>query len=187
MKLLNMQDIAIIDAFPVYDCEKTVLNIGCGEGRVDFHLAEMGYRVYATDIKRHDSWKDSKNLTFHIADVFDLSSMPIQEPDIIICSQVLEHIENYGMAIVNMIALAKTRIVITIPYRDSFKSPGHRHFWDDKENGKFKNIDEFKGFYRPYSVAISKIRTKPKDEGTNKYGYLIIIDKRQNLMGEEAK
>lgn len=185
MKPLDMKDIAIIDAFPVYDIkQKTVLSIGCGDGKIDFHLAEMGYRVYATDIKKYNTWENSENLTFHVADVFDLSSMPIEEPDIIICSQVLEHLGAYGMAIVNMIALAKTRIVITVPYRDSFKSPDHRHFWDDEENGKFKDVNEFEGFYRPYSVAISKIRTKPKDAGTNKYGYLIIIDKRQNLMGE---
>ena len=46
-----MKDIAIIDAFPVYNCQKKVLNVGCGEGRIDYHLASIGYKVYATDIK----------------------------------------------------------------------------------------------------------------------------------------
>ena len=187
IKPLDMKDIAIIDAFPVYNCNKTVLNVGCGDGRVDFYLAEMGYRVWAVDIERYNEWENSENLTFHIADIFDLSSMPIQRPDIIICSQVLEHLENYGMALVNMMALAKARIVITIPYRTSFRSPDHRHFWDDKKNGKFKDIHEFEHICHPNSVAISKIRTKPKDVGTNKYGYLITIDKRQGIMGEGTK
>lgn len=187
MKPLDMKDIAIIDAFPVYDCKKTVLNIGCGDGRIDFHLAEMGHRIWAVDIKRYSEWKDSENLTFHVGNIFDLSSMPIQEPDIIICSQVLEHIEGYEMALVNMMALAKIRIIITIPYRDSFGSPGHIHFWDDNATGRFKDINEFKRICNPNSVAISKIRTKPKDEGTNRYGYLIIIDKRQNLMLEGTR
>jgi len=52
MKALDIRDISIIDAFPVYDHEKTILNIGCGEGRIDSYLASIGYRVYATDIDR---------------------------------------------------------------------------------------------------------------------------------------
>lgn len=187
MKPLDIRDVAIIDAFPVYDIErKIVLNIGCGKGRIDFHLASMGYRIYATDIIKKDTWKDSENLTFHRADIFDLSSMPRQESDIIICSEVLEHIENYKMALVNMMALAKTRIIITIPYQKSFNGTIHRHFWGDKESGEFKDINEFKYICHPYSVAISKIRTKPKDAGTKRYCYLIIIDKRQNLMGKRT-
>lgn len=181
IKPLDMKEIAIIDAFPVYDRIKTVLDIGCGEGKMDYHLAEMGYRVYAVDVKKYDTWADSEIITFHVADIFDLSSMPITEPDIVICSQVLEHLNGYGMALVNMMALAKVRIVITVPYRGSFKSPDHRHFWDDKAMGQFKDINEFKCICRPSSVAISKIRTKPKDAGTNKFCYLITIDKRQNL------
>lgn len=184
MKPLDMKDIAIIDAFPVYDCSKKVLNIGCGPGRIDFHLAEMGYRVWAIDIKKYDEWRDSENLTFHVADLFDLSSMPVREPDIIICSQVLEHIVGYKMALINMMTLAKTRIVITIPYRKSFLHSEHTHFWDDKENGKFKDVNEFKHVCYPNSVSISKIKTKLKDAAKNKGGYLIIIDKRQNLMSE---
>ena len=187
MKPLDMKDIAMIDAFPVYDSRKTVLNIGCGDGRIDFHLAEMGYRVCAVDIKKYDTWENSENLTFHVADIFDLSSIPTLEPDTIICSQVLEHLGNYGMALINMMALAKTKIIITIPYRNSFKSPDHRHFWDDNAMGRFKDVNEFKRICHPNSVAISKIRTKPKDAGTNRYGYLIIIDKRQNLMLEGTK
>ncbi|TES92945.1 MAG: class I SAM-dependent methyltransferase [Candidatus Cloacimonadota bacterium] len=181
-KPLDMKDIAIIDAFPVYDCRKTVLNLGCGPGRIDFHLVKMGYRIWAIDIKRYSEWKDSENLTFHVADIFDLASMPIREPDIIICSQVLEHLESYGIALVNMMALARVRIIITIPYKHSFGSPGHRHFWDDKKNGEFKDVNEFKRICHPNGVAISKIRTKSKDAKTNKYNYLITVDKRQNLM-----
>lgn len=181
-KPLDMKDVAIIDAFPVYDCGRKVLSAGCGDGRIDFHLAGMGYRIWAFDIKRYDTWKDSENLTFHVGNIFDLSSMPIQEPDIIICSQVLEHIEGYKIALINMMALARTRIIITIPYRYSFSSPEHIHFWDDRESSKFKDVHEFQTLCHPYAVAISKIRTKPKDAKTKKYDYLIVVDKRQNYM-----
>ena len=184
MKPLDMRDIAIIDAFPVYDCSKIVLNVGCGEGRIDFHLAEMGYRVCAVDIKRYDTWENSESLTFHVADIFDLSSLPVSTADVVICSQVLEHLSGYKTALVNLIALAGIRLIITVPYRASFKSPDHRNFWSDNEEGRYEDIHEFIKLGLPYSVAISKIRTKPKDAGTNKYGYLITLDKRQSFMRE---
>lgn len=184
MKPLDMKDTAIIDAFPVYDCNKTVLNIGCGDGRIDFHLAKMGYRICAVDTKKYDTWVNSKNLTFHVADIFDLSNIPVETADVVICSQVLEHLNGYKAALVNLLALTGMRLIITIPYRNSFKSPGHRHHWNDREEGRYKDIHEFINLCLPYSVAISKIRTKPKDVGTNKYDYLIIIDKRQNIMSE---
>jgi len=176
MKPLDMKDIAIIDAFPVYDCERRVLSVGCGDGRIDFHLARMGYRVYAFDSKTYDTWVDGKNLTFHKADIFEPQNLP--SAPIVICSQVLEHIKNYKKSLVNLVMLAEIRLIITVPYKYSFASADHRNRWDDG------NIHKFRGHCQPYAVAISKIRTKPKDAKTGKFSYLIIVDKRQNYIRE---
>lgn len=175
---LDMRDMAIIDAFPTYDVrEKTILNIGCGEGRIDFHLANMGYRVYATDIKRYETWINGSNPSFHISDIFDLSSIPVSYASIVVCSQVLKHLSGYKMAMVNLFALTDIRLIITVPYRYSFNSPDHCNYWDDSELGIFKDINEFVELCKPYSTSISKIRTKPKDKTRNKYDYLITVDK----------
>lgn len=189
MKPLDIRDIAIIDAFPIYNCQKTVLNVGCGEGRIDYHLVKMGYMVYATDIINQTRWPYNlpHSLHFHKSDVFDPPSFPIQCSPIVICSQVLEHLKGYKMALVHLLALTEIRLIITFPYRTSFFSPDHCNFWDDKPSEKFKDVHEFIEICKPYSVSISKIRTKPKDAETNSCGYLIIIDKRQNLMGEKTK
>lgn len=187
MKSLDMRDIAIIDAFPVYRFEKTILNIGCGEGRIDYHLANINYRVYATDMKRDASWRDHENLTFHEADIFDLASFPVPSASIVICSEVLEHLIGYKVALVHLIALANIRLIITVPYRDSFGSPGHRHYWDDKASNACKDVNEFIGLCKPYSVSISKIRTKPRDVEMEQYEYLITVDKRQNFNRETRK
>lgn len=184
MRVLDMRDISIIDAFPAYDCEKTVLNIGCGEGRIDFYLASMGYRVYATDIARADAWEDSELLTFHESDIFDLSSLPVLSASVVICSQVLEHLKGYKMALVNLIALTGVRLIITVPHRQSFNHPSHCNYWGDSESDKHGDICEFIKLCAPYSVSISKIRTKPEDVERHQYNYLIIIDKRQNLNQE---
>jgi len=180
MQPLDMKDIAIIDAFPVYDHEKTVLSAGCGDGRIDFHLAIMGYRVHAFDSKPYDTWVDGKNLTFKKADIFEMQNLP--SSPIVICSQVLEHIKEYKHALAILIALAEIRLVITIPYRKSFNGSGGEHcnFWDDRAFGEFKDVHEFQTLCHPYAVAISKVRTKSQDSNTDKYDYLIIIDKRQN-------
>ena len=172
MKPLDMKDIAIIDAFPAYDCERRVLDVGCGDGRIDFHLAEMGYKIYAFDSKPYDTWRNGESLTFHIENLFkpqDLSPAPI-----VICSQVLEHLKEYNGALANLVMLAEIRLIITVPYKFSFSDPGHCNHWTDG------NVDEFKSICHPYAVSISKIRTKPKDAKTDRYNYLIIVDKRQN-------
>ena len=171
---LTMKDIAIIDAFPVYDCPKIVLNVGCGKGRIDYHLARMGYHVYATDIKRYeDDWQEKGNLSFHVADIFDLSSFPVESAPIVICSQMLEHLRDYKKAFANLIALAEVRLVITFPRERSFHSPGHVNFWDDD------SVVEFKELCEPYFISLSKIATRPEDMSRRWRDYLIIIDKRQ--------
>jgi len=177
---LDMKDIAIIDAFPVYDYERRILNVGCGAGRIDFHLAEMGYRVDAFDVKIYDTWADKKNLTFRKADIFEPQNL--ESAPIAICSQMLEHLKEHKRALVNLLALAEVRLVITIPYRKSFNGSGGEHcnFWDDHVAGEFKDVHEFHTLCHPFAVAISKIRTKPKDSKTDKYDYLIVVDKRQN-------
>lgn len=195
MRTLDIRDISMIDALPVYDHEKTVLNVGCGEGRIDFYLASMGYRVYATDIARKDTWKDSGNLTFHESDIFDLSSFPVRDASIVLCSQVLEHVKEYRVALANLVDLATVRLIVTIPYRKSFSSPEHVNFWDDEDHNvapgslpsyhEYKDVHEFVGLCRPYMVAVSKIRTKPEDVEKRQYNYLIVVDKRQNFNRED--
>lgn len=184
MKELDIRDVAIIDAFPVYKLEKIVLNVGCGEGRIDYYLAKANYQVYATDIKRCETWQNRENLTFHEADIFDLSSFPVASTPIVICSQSLEHLREYKTAIAHLLALTEGRLIITVPYGRSFFDPSHVNFWTDNgflAGSVCKDIHEFITLCAPFSTAISKIRTKPEDVERGKYNYLIIIDKRQDL------
>ena len=173
MQELDMKEIAIIDALPVYNCEKAILNVGCGFGKMDFHLARMGYQVYATDIKPHDTWQDKERLNFHTSNIFDLASFPISSIPIVICSQVLEHLRDYEKALINLMKLTEIRLIITFPYKRSFNSPTHVNFWDEG------NIGEFTKLCKPYLVSLSKIITKSKDRASGHRDYLMIIDKRQ--------
>lgn len=182
MKPLDIRDIAIIDAFPTYEYQKKVLNVGCGEGRIDWWLTQLGYRVHATDIENHTKWpvNNFRNFGFWKSDIFDLSSFPTQSSPIVICINVLEHLKGYKLALVNLIALTGVRLVITVPHKRSFMCSEHVNFWADKASKEFKDIHEFVTFCQPYSTSISKIRTKPQDAGDT-YNYLIVVDKRQNI------
>ena len=177
IKPLNMKDMAIITAFPQSNHKKVVLEVGCGDGKIDWYLAEMGYRVYGTDIQYYNTWIDNENPSFHKSDIFDLSTFPIKSSPVVICSQVLEHLREYRLALVHLIAFTEVRLIITLPHRRSFRSSGHVNFWDDKASGKFKDVHEFIELCRPHSVSLSKIITKPKDAETGQRNYLMVIDK----------
>lgn len=191
MGKLNMKDIAIIDAFPAYDYPKTVLEVGCGDGKLDFYLAEMGYRVYGTDIKEYKTWRNPpeglshmvyKKLQFSKSDIFDLSSFPTKCASVVIASEVLEHLSNWKLALVHLIALAGVRLIITIPWKRSFMHPTHCNFWNDKEPyPQARDVHEFIDICKPFSTSISRIRTKPEDVGVGQYAYLIVVDKRQGF------
>lgn len=121
---MDLKDIAIINSFPVIINDPVVLNVGCGLGRIDYHIANLGYKVYAVDWKKRSTWanidKPNINLKYYIADIFDLKSFPIKKAPVVICSQVLEHLKNYRAAIKNMLGLTENRLIITVPFEKSF-------------------------------------------------------------------
>ena len=188
---LNMRDIAMIDAFPVYSVDfPIVLDIGCGKGRIDRYLCRNGYRVYGVDLRWPEEWFDGTkwipNLSFHEGNIFDLSTMPVESAPIVVCSETLEHLPEYKEALANLIALTEIRLIITVPHKKSFNSKlpppdNHVNFWADEEGDEFKSIYEFVDLCKPYTVAISKIRTKVKDEKLNQRSYILTVDKRQGF------
>jgi SAM-dependent methyltransferase len=183
MKPLDIRDISIIDAFPCFEQDKRVLNVGCGEGRIDYHLNMLGYRVLATDYKAQYEFQECDGLEFRELDILRPETFPSPFP-IVICSEVLEHLVEWRKALKNLIGLAETRLILTFPHRRSYGNTepppvGHCNFWDDRANGEFRDVNEFKGLCRPYVVSISRIRTKPRDVQMGQWDYLVVVDKRQ--------
>lgn len=188
---LNMRDIAMIDAFPVYDVTiPIVLDVGCGAGHIGFYLCRNGYQFIGVDLREHEEWyihgKWPASLSFHTGNIFDVSTMPVESAPIVICSETLEHLPDYKEALKNLIDLTEIRLIITVPFKKSFNSnlpppDNHVNFWTDEGSGKFKSIYEFVDLCRPYTVAISKIRTKIRDVEMNQKSYVLTIDKRQGF------
>lgn len=188
--ILDIRHISIIDSLPVHDTKKEVLNVGCGDCKVDYHLIKMGYKVYSTDYEIDEVFHERMKDYYHTLDyhtgcnIFDIKSFPVQKIETVICSEVLEHIVEYKKAFKTLLELAEKRLIITVPFKKSYNntSPppvGHCNFWVDTQMGAFKNINEFIKMAKPYAISIQKIRTKERDIQMNQYDYLIIIDKKQ--------
>lgn len=187
---LDLKEKAIIDAIKNYSSKHIILDVGCGSGDIDFHMANLGYSIYAIDLKRYKTWKNiNKNegfLKFFQANIYDLKTFPIRNCPIVICSEVLEHLVNYKLALKNLLEIVQYRLIITIPFEKSFGGrfapppQGHCNFWSDKKKiFRYKDINEFYKLCYPNKVSITKIRTKEQDEGTRNFCYLIIIDKNK--------
>ena len=176
LQLIDIRDESIIDSFPVLNCDYSVLNVGCGRGRIDFYLSEIGYNVLATDAKRHDTWKDGKRIEFRVANIFDET---FHSADIVICSEVLEHLKEWRIALGNLVKAALSRLIVTVPLKKSYDDPDHCNYWDDHGHDQYSSVSEFVSICHPFSVSISKIRTKPEDKAMGQWAYLIVVDKKQ--------
>lgn len=53
--------------------------------------------------------------------------------DCVFASEVIEHIEDYKLAVNEMIRIAKKKVVITTPIGKSFSSPDHKHIFSIKD------------------------------------------------------
>lgn len=156
---------AIIKAIPSE--VKTVMDLGCGEEELtDWLRNNTDYTIYGIDIYQHSD----KVL---IGDIVDKDSFPIKEVDVIICSQVLEHIKDWQVALKNLIEIAQKKVIITIPWEDSYLDPGHINFWNDLNIGDFEEIAE------PYKITVTKKLTKESDFHSKQRIYFIEIWKNK--------
>lgn len=121
------------------------LDVGCGTGRVAFALAARGYDVTAVDVEPRVIEIASRLAEtqpaapqFRVADLSDAEAVDQDYYDLVVCSEVLEHVEDDD-------ALASTiyralrpggRAVVTVPY----------------DPGKWSVLDEYGGHVRRYTV-----------------------------------
>ena len=189
---LDIRHISVIDSLPIYNTKKEVLVIGCGDAKKDWHLKRMGYDVTSTDyfttadecnFKERMEVGGVTGIEIHNSNLFDLTTFPKQQYENVICTEVLEHLVDWKIALQNLLTLTERRLIIGMPYKHSFNDPspppkGHANWWDDNSNGIYQDVKEFTALCMPYATSIQKIRTKPKDR-PHQASYLIIIDKQQ--------
>ncbi|MDO9512335.1 MAG: methyltransferase domain-containing protein [Bacteroidales bacterium] len=131
-----------------------VLDIGCGNGNISYQLAKSGYTVTGIDISSEAIEYANKhfthpNATFTVHSVYDIKTP--NAFDVIICSEVLEHLPVPG----NMLATMKKLLtpqgicIITVP-----NGKGPREVLVTKPVQKIKNS---KGISFKIMMGIKKL------------------------------
>jgi len=126
---------------------ETVLDAGCGEGFVANHLAEKDPHLDITGIDLSEGAigyaRDhfGHRARFLTGSIFDLPFKDNQF-DAVVCSEVLEHLAAPDQAVHELLRVARSHVLITVPREPYFQwlntvgqslgispDPGHVNFW----------------------------------------------------------
>lgn len=137
-RLLALADVA---------APRSVLEVGCGEGFVLKYLADrrQQWRLAGCDIApaavAYARRACPAEVTLDIADIYHLP-MPSRSFDLVICSEVLEHLADAPAALAELCRVSRGHVLVTVPHEPFFRflarlavwlrlgpDPGHRQFW----------------------------------------------------------
>jgi len=101
--------------------ECKVLDIGCGNGNISIYLGSLGYHVLGVDISEKAIDKANRlntlpNVSFRVMSAEDLIAT---DPtyDVVICSEVLEHLENPDklIKVIDILLKQNGKLIVTVP------------------------------------------------------------------------
>lgn len=126
---------------------QSVLEVGCGEGFLLKYLAERrpGWRLAGCDISAsavgYARQQCPQSVSLRVGDIYRLP-IPPASFDLVICSEVLEHLDNAQAALAELKRVSRGHVLVTVPHEPFFRilarlavwlrlgpDPGHRQFW----------------------------------------------------------
>jgi 2-polyprenyl-3-methyl-5-hydroxy-6-metoxy-1,4-benzoquinol methylase len=103
---------------------KSVLEIGVGEGFLSGHLSTVHPETKFTGLDIQERDLELLRVKFphieaHHGSIYDLSALP-RGYDLVICAEVLEHLEQPERALDQIVGLRPARVVLTVPHEPWF-------------------------------------------------------------------
>ncbi|TAE27306.1 MAG: methyltransferase domain-containing protein [Cytophagales bacterium] len=114
------------------DTDAKILEVGCGLGYLTYALVKEGFNAEGVDIshKAVDEAIKRYGAYYSQADIYQLAQNPLKQYDIIILTEVIEHVPD-PVGFINSLTkllLPKGRILVTTPNKHSVVS--HEKYWD---------------------------------------------------------
>jgi ubiquinone/menaquinone biosynthesis C-methylase UbiE len=104
---------------------KTVLEVGCGEGKLATHLirhAPTPARYLATDVSLEAIPAElDPPIETAIASVYELPFASASF-DVVVCCEVLEHLEQPGRGLAEVARVARERVLISTPWEPAWRA-----------------------------------------------------------------
>jgi len=114
----------VTELFHESGAPRSVLEIGVGEGFLSGHLSGIHPKTKFSGIDIQESDLELLRAKFpaieaHQGSIYDLSKLP-GGYDLIICAEVLEHLERPEAALDQIVKLAPERVLLTVPHEPWF-------------------------------------------------------------------
>lgn len=153
--------------------DKTLLDVSYGEGEMMSYFKSKGFIVSGTE-------KELK-LETHYLKSWDLneSAGPFSDNsfDVVICTQVLEHLSHPYIAMRNIFRLSKRLCIFSFPVSRSYYDASHINFWDSLESVDKMISGALMDLLRSWNYQITKVPTKQDDILNGQRNWLVVLEK----------
>jgi 2-polyprenyl-3-methyl-5-hydroxy-6-metoxy-1,4-benzoquinol methylase len=156
--------------------------VGCGEGEVSIRLAERGMRVRGTDAFPR-VLEEARRRTAAAGVEINFEAIPVEELDpdrhaaeLIVCCEVLEHLEDPGRGLEVLAGLARPWLIASVPREPLWRAlnlarlsyvgqlgntPGHLSHWSKGAferflRGRFEVVEVRSP--TPWTMALCRVR-----------------------------
>ena len=151
--------------------EDVILDLGCGEGNISYLISKYCKKVIGIDYDKNLIFKAKKNyelrenLKFQVGKIPDIFYNNSDYYDLIICSHIIEHVNNYKDLLINLKKYTN-KIFIEVPDFDSNDLNSHKKkfnieptYTDDDHIYEFDR-DELELFFKIYGFKVIDVEFK---------------------------
>lgn len=146
----------------------TLVDVGCGDGYLLYSLAQKHKhaKLYGLDLTQKRIMTTKKHVPSAYLLCSDIQLLPFSDNsfDIVICSEVLEHLPDYKKTLNELFRITKNRLIITVPNEQPLTKvfcpkcktihylDGHLHSFSEADFRSFFSINEIHCIRKFHSI-----------------------------------